>query len=352
MSRNSTRYTFLRHTLLKLFGFGLSIAEAAVEVELIQPEEREATPQVYVLPGQIERARRGVDGHSTLEEELKPFRSEYLVHAPVIRYTLRECVVHPNGVDFLGGRISNAGGQRLKARRKPAEYVHKAVYCMTPVSHQYFGHWLRDACATALLARPGEDVLLDARTDWPHAAQYVDAFDLQARGATPAVHVHELSVYQDFSQGSSKRARYEQLRQRAAAHFGMPVEKGQPVYLRRGHTGAGRVIHNEDAVTRHLEGMGFRILDVANLTARELYLGLAASPVVVSIEGSHLNHIYMSMRKGGSLLVLMPADRFSSTHYGVSAALDIRFGFLMAEVRQNSYHVDLDELTRTLTLMP
>ena len=350
MSR--TRYTLLRHTLLKLFGFGLSIAEAAVEVDLIQPEEREPTPLVHALPGQLEKARRGVDGHSTLEEELQPFRSPYMVHAPVIRYTLRECLVHPHGVDFLGGRISKAGGQRLKARRKPADHIHKAVYCMTPVSHQYFGHWLRDACATALLARPDEDVLLDARRDWPHTAQYVDAFSLQARDATPAVHVHELSVYQDFSQGSSKRARYEQLRQRAAARFGAPVGKGQPVYLRRGNTGAGRIIHNEAAVARHLEGMGFRVLDVASLTARELYLGLAASPVVVSIEGSHLNHIYMSMKKGSSLLVLMPADRFSSTHFGVSAALDIHFGFLMAEVRQSGYHVDLDELTRTLALMP
>ena len=352
MSRNSNRYPFLRNTLLKLFGFGLSIAEAAVKVELIQPEERGPTPQVYVLPGQIDRARRGVDGHSTLEEELTPFRSEYWTHAPVIRYTLQDCVVHTHGVEFLGGRISKAGGQRLKPRSKPVESVHKAVYCMTPVAHQYFGHWLRDACATALLARPGEEVLLDTRSDWPHAAQYVDAFMLQTRDATKALHVQELTVYQDFSQGSSKRARYDELRQRAAACFGKPDGRGQPVYLKRGHTGAGRIIHNEDAVIRHLEGMGFSVLDVASLTAKELYLGLAASSVVVSIEGSHLNHIYMSMSKGGSLLVLMPSDRFSAMHYGVSAALDIRFGFLMAEARQSGYHVDLDELTRTLTLMP
>jgi hypothetical protein len=349
----SNRFAFVRDTLLKVFGFGLSIAEAAVEVRIIQPEERQAAPHVYVLPGQIGRAIRGVDGHSTLKDELEPFRSEEIVHAPVVRYTLRDCLVHPHGVDFMGGRLSKATGrQRLRALTRPAEHVDKAIYCMTPVAHQYFGHWLRDACATALLAQQDEDVLLDARSDWPHAAQYVDAFELHARDATPAVLVHELTVYQDFSQGSSKRARYEQLRQRAAARFGTPSGQGQPVYLRRGSTGTGRLIQNEEAVVSHLEGMGFKVLDIANLTARELYLGLAASPMVVGIEGSHLNHVYMAMKKGGNLLVLMPADRFSATHYGVSSALDIRFGFLIADARPNGYHVDLDELTRTLALMP
>ncbi|MEZ5664506.1 MAG: glycosyltransferase family 61 protein [Burkholderiaceae bacterium] len=337
--------------MLKLFGLGLSVAEAAVEIELLQAEETESTPQVFYLPDQVAKARQGADGPGSLKEELQPILSAKLVHAPVIRYTLHNCMVRDHGVDFVGGRISKVSRRRLRDRQPPVHQIPQAIYCMTPVAHQYFGHWLRDSCATALLARSDESVLMDARPDWPHVSEYIGAFALQPHHEHPTF-VQKLTVFQDFSQGSSKRARYDVMRTRAAAHFGPSGQPPQPVYLRRGQTGARRAIENEDEVIRYLQGQGYKVIDVAGASARELYHQLKGSPVVVTVEGSHINHLYMALDKGCSLMVIMPADRFSSTHFGIATALGIHFGFLVAERHQRGYHVRVEDLARTLDLLP
>lgn len=336
---------------LKILGAQPSWSDAAVEVEVIQEQEEEQVPRLYCLPGQLERATLGVPGHSTLDDELKLFSLRSATHAPVIRYTFRDCLVHPHGVEFSGGNIYKSGARFQRVPAGPIEEISHAAYCMSSVAHQYFGHWLQDACATSLLARPEEALFLDIRSDWPHAREYAEAFDLQPK-TTGNAWVRELSVFQDFSQGSSKRQRYATLRERAARHFAPASSITRPLYLRRGTTGIARVVQNEDDVVQRLQREGFLVLDMANLSSAEIFRMVAAAPLVVSMDGSHLNHLYFSMRRGGSLLSFIPADRATANNFGYAIAAGIHFGVQVVDRRDEGYVVDVDAMMRTLELFP
>ena len=345
------RYRAILNAGLSVLGRPRTRAQAAARIEVIQQEEQEPLKPVVCLPGQLKRATQGSLGLSTLEQEMGWLTTNPVQHAAVIRYTLRDCLVHPYGVEYPGGSIGKirVGWQRIPTG--PIEEVPNAAYCMSTTAHRFFGHWLQDACATALLAQPQEALLLDIRTDWPHAAEYAQAFDLHPRN-TPNLYVRELSVFQDFSQGSSKRQRYAQMRQRLATAFGPAQSRARPVYLRRGLTGATRPISNEDAVAHRLEQEGFLILETEGLSAAEIYRALAAAPVVVCMDGSHMNHLYFSMPRGGSILSFIQADRFTATNFGYACAAGLHFGILVVERDANGYVVDVDAMMRTLDLLP
>lgn len=336
---------------LSVVGFEPSWSDAAVDVEVIQEQEEEEVPRLYCLPGQLERATSGVPGHSTLARELAFFSRPSAPHAPVVRYTFRDCLVHPHGVEFAGGHIRKSSARLQRIPRGPIKEIPQAAYCMSAVSRQYFGHWLQDACATALLARPEEALLLDVRKDWPHAREYVNAFELRPDTAANAW-VRELSVFQDFSQGSSKRQRYATLRARAARHFGPPAPIARPLYLRRGSMGVARVVLNEEEVIQRLEREGFQVLDIDNLRGAEIYRMACAAPRVVSMDGSHLNHLYFSMRPGTSLLTFIQSDRLTATNFGYAIAAGIHFGVQVVDRRGDGYVVDIDAMMRTLELFP
>jgi capsular polysaccharide biosynthesis protein len=227
----------------------------------------------------------------------------------------------------------------------------KAAYCMTPLTHTYFGHWLLEGCPTALLARSDEAVCLDLRTDWAHAGEYLRAFSIRPQ-QNENVFVRELTLFQDYSQGSSKRARYAELRTRSATFYGQPLSVARPVYLRRGQSGQARCLSNEDQLIERLEQRGFLVLDASTSSAAELFRGIAAAPLVVGMEGSHLNHVHFSMAQGGSLLVLIPSDRFSLMHFDCSQAFGLHFAALVVERDGAGYRVDMDELFRTMDLLP
>ncbi len=345
------RYKAVHNIGLRLLRKQRTWAQAACDVEVIQPQEEEPLVPAFYLPDQLERATAGVPGLSTLEQEMGWLTLKTAVHAAVIRYTLRDCLVHLHGVEYLGGSICKDQGGRHRIPSGYIETVGHAAYCMSATAHQYFGHWLQDACSTALLAQPNESLLLDVRADWPHAAAYTKAFDLNPAPASN-LYVRELSVFQDFSQGSSKRQRYARLRERLARAFGPAPTRSQPVYLRRGATGIARIIANEDEVTQRLEQAGFLVLDIAGLSAAEIFRHLAVAPVVVCMDGSHMSHLYFSMPRGGSILSFVPADRFTAINYGFASAAGLHFGMLVADRSDQGYVVDVDAMMRTLDLLP
>lgn len=273
-----------------------------------------------------------------------------VVHAPVIRYVLRDCLVHSQGVDYAGGALLKATGSWKRVPVGPIDEIPRAAYCMAAVSHQYFGHWLSDACPASLLAQPDEPLILDIRDDWPHAAEYVAAFSLKPLPAG-ALLVRELSFFQDHGQGSSKRHRYQLLRDRLDIAFGEATRSpGRPIYLRRGDAGTARSIGNEDAVIAALQKQGFDVLDIRSSTARDVYGAVASAPLVVSMDGSHLNHLYFAMQRGAGLLSFIPTDRFTANNRGYACAVGIRFGMLLTEPSSAGYVVDVNDLMRTLDL--
>lgn len=141
----------------------LPTPRAAADKNTIQNEEEQLAPPLHTLPGMLERATHAVPG-STLQIELATAYQRRVTHDPVIEYTLNDCLVHSAGVEYKGGYLPKTDSRLDRIRISALRDVEHATYCMSPVSHRYFGHWLSDACATALLAcerHPSTDVLWD-----------------------------------------------------------------------------------------------------------------------------------------------------------------------------------------------
>jgi hypothetical protein len=218
---------------------------------------------------------------------------------------------------------------------------------MTRTSHEYFGHWLRDAWATALLADQRDTLFLDER---PDAGQYASAFSLPTK-AVGAAFVSTIRIYADPWLGNLRRQRYEILRERARNWFRPAELTPRPVYLRRGSTGQRREISNEAELCERLSAEGFEIVDVVSCDFAERFGKLANAPLVVSVEGSHLNHAHFAMKSDSAVLALVPAARPSSMHRVVSHAMGMRFGCVVLESEGSASVVDTDEVMRTLDLL-
>ncbi len=331
-------------------GAKVPLKDAAVHVEVLEEESVETVPPLAVLPGSLERVTRGVPGHTTAAHHLKMARMAEFRHAPVVHYVLPDCYVHRSGVEYRGGYWGSRGPLRQRFPKAPVAEVHEATFCMAPAAQTYFGHWLRDACPTALLGQDRGRLLLDLRSDWPDAARYATAFGLQA-GPFGLLHVDELHVFSDHAQGQSKRARYNLLRTRLAQNPALPHATQRPVYLRRGATGAARRIAREDQLCEVLDAQGFDIIDMETVGFEERYRRLSAASVVVSIEGSHVNHAEFAMPAGSALILMIPGDRFTIVHRGVAHAIGLRFGCLILDPSSDGYVVAPKTIFDTIELV-
>jgi capsular polysaccharide biosynthesis protein len=340
----------LINTALRRLGWNVHPPGVAVETEIVSPEETQPILKPTFLPNQIEKITARAPGIGTLQEEIDLAFQSHQVHAPLIRYTLRNCFVHDAGFDVLGGagRKKNVSG--WKFLKDPLLPIPDAIYCMTSVSHTYFGHWLLDACATTLLARPNQVLLLDPRPDWSHAAQYLDV--LKLRPATPAQYlVDRLVFYQDHALGASKRERWKEMRKRIHEAIPDAPESSELIYFRRGNTGVNRTIANEPELLSALSRQGFSIVEVNGPSVSEIQQCFRTARVVISMEGSHQHHLYFSMPPGSCLITITPADRFALLQLRYANATGLRFAFVVASPTRNGYEVDVPDLLRTIDLV-
>lgn len=328
---------------------GRHLEDAAASTDILEGELTEPAPPLRILPGMLDRVTHGVAGHSTASQELAVATAAAFVHAPVVRYTLRDCLVHRGGVEYAGGFVAKSRKLLDRFPLEPIATEARKSYCMSLVSHIYFGHWLTDACATALLADEAGDIILDARPDWPDTAIYARAFGFPTTGLAP-MRVSELTLYSDYSQGLLKRQRYRTLANRLRESVGTSGNSSPPmVYLRRGTSGVARLIAHEDALCERLAAEGFDIVDLkADFADR--YARLAAASILVTVEGSHINHGFFAMPPGSSVITLIPADRFTMWGRGVANAFGLNYGCVVMQPSNDGYVVAPDEILRTVDL--
>ncbi|MEM9812293.1 MAG: glycosyltransferase 61 family protein, partial [Pseudomonadota bacterium] len=211
----------------------------------------------------------------------------------------------------------------------------------------FFGHWLREACSTAVLAPEGVALILDVPEAGPHARAYVEGFGLSPTAGRP-LRVERLTVYTDNSYGSHRVARMRTLRARlgTGARGG-----GGRLYLERGAAGSPRGLADTAGFHAALQRLGFQILDITAARYQEVAAAIAAADLVLAIEGSHQSHIHYHLRERGALLTLMPADRLSTIHTACALALGFRYGYVVIDPTPDGYGVDLGDLEATLALL-
>lgn len=322
-----------------------------VEAEVICPEETQKCEPLIHLNGQLAKVTAGTQTFNSLEVEIDQVHATEVRHAPTIRYTLSDCIVHDAGFDTFRSAFRKKGLRKPDFLFSPMTEVASLNYCMSYVSNTFFGHWLQDAYPAALLAQPGDALLLDVRKDGTHTAEYVQAADLHP--VPEGVYfARKLYCYQDFSQGPSKRARLAALRAKLAAAIpdSGRYKPGSAVYFRRGHSGVARLIENEDELIRALADRGFEVFDLEGASVADIQQRFRQARMVVSIEGSQQCHLSFAVPAGTCLISLIPSDRFTMVLLGYARAVDLVPGFLVMDRSPGGYRVDLNDLLSTLDL--
>ena len=228
-------------------------------------------------------------------------------------------------------------------------HFQSAALASSLVGSKFFGHWLTDDCTQYLLAEQFSRPLVLRTAGYKDLANY-EAYLEQNWTPTDAASVDELVIFQDFSQNSLKAKRYETLHRRLKKHF--PESKGSNlVYLKRGLTGAPRLVDNESNVLDALTNRGFIVADIASDSIAQLLSKILNAKIVVSIEGSHIGHCCVALPTGGGLIALQVENKFSGVHRGWAEARSIRYGFVVGTKSNNGFHFPVSEILRTVDLM-
>lgn len=324
------------------------LGPSSPDTEVIQPEETEAVRPPAFLPGMLERATGTVEGNE-LSYYLQSAVETSVTHVPALRHVYRNALVRRKGFATLRSSERMGRGYALGELLRRVTKVDTLRYCYSPVIWQYFGHWLTDGIPMSFIDPDRGDLWMPPMVGSGHSLEYLDVLGL-APMADPLVFAREMIAYQDYGQGSHKRARYREINKRIVARYDIGAAEA-PVFIKRGRTGVPRWIANEDALIDALVARNWKIVDIAKATVADMQKVLVRAPVVVSIEGSQLDHALLSMPEGASMVILEPQDRFLLRFLGICRARNIRPGFTVVEGSlANGYHADLDEILRTIDM--
>lgn len=339
---------YLRDIKRLFLGAG-SLQSAAFRQEVLCPGERARNQPAIFLPGQIDRVT-GATFESTKEMEIAASTSETATHAPTIAYHIKDAVLFDGSIyhGHLKHRVADKA--LFNAPNSKPRHLKTAGLASSLYGNRYFGHWLADDCIQYLLAEEnGPPLCLRRPTYRDHQQQYESYFN-QDWTPIDRAWIDHLIVYQDFAQNSLKRARYRILRERLRARV---PRGGHPslVYVRRGGSGAHRIVTNEEKIIDCLTKYGFIVIDVESDSLEHMLSVLAGARVVISMEGSHGAHCIFSVPESSGLIVLQPPDRFLSWHRGWSGCVGVRFGFVVGNLGEGGYYFSPTEILRTLDLM-
>ena len=319
------------------------------DVEVLQPAETASVVPPAILNGGLDRVS-GTGELSSLEDHMAMAVAEQATHAPVLRRWLQNALIHRKGYSTFFEKRKYAPRTLLERLELPHASLPRVRYAMNYCSWRFFGHWMTDAVPTAMIDDHGNSELwLSHPPSWMHCRTYEALFGLEPIRDDVVV-ARELVTYQDFGQGSHRRARYDRMREILRNRYG-DTPDAECVYIRRGESGVRRTISNEDALLEDLTRRGWAVIDIAETDVDTIQSKLTGCRVVASIDGSHLDHAHVSVERGGVMMIMLPHDQFTVRHLGLCRANRVNCGFLVIEGNaREGYHVDIDEFLATVDL--
>jgi hypothetical protein len=340
----------------RIFSGRGSLEAIAYEKETLCNVESEIIAPAVFLAGQLDKITEFPNdpwfGQVSVPGQIADVTSIFVSHPPTIAYHIKDAVLFDGSIYVGKYRYplhAKTDNSMFKATEHVTEHFEKGALASTYLGSRFFFHWLADDCTRYLLAEDAARVICARRMYYPHQNEY-DRYFRQDWNPTDRARIDNLIVYEDFSQNSNKRKRYDILRERIRPHI-QPVGTGGGVYLRRGNTGAARLVQNEDEIVASLIKRGFVVIDVGRDTLGHLIGTLFNAKIVVSTEGSHISHCIYASPKDSSLLVLQPCDRFSSIHRSWSASLGLGFGFVVGDRSDQGYYFPVSDILRTIDLL-
>ncbi len=324
---------------------GAAVEDICVRREVLCPAEDQETPPGISDPRDFERVT-ACESTTTMDEERARMSGGVRHHGATVLYELEDAVLRDGWFSSKGWRSWNALHPSPWPGGAPAELDH-AVCGSTFVGSFYFGHWLSDDLPLLLEAeRHGRPVITTARVPYTHERGYLDMLGLHTEPLVRA-RFRRLTWIDNVAQNSYRAQQYRELRRHIRQQT--TWKEGRKVMLRRGQSGARRVLVNEAELETILAGRGFEIVDPATCTAREVAQACAGARIALGVEGSQLTHAFLAMADRGGIIALIPAYRYINHYKDLTDCIrTMRYGSITGTAVENGFSIDPDELLRLL----
>lgn len=270
-------------------------------------------------------------------------------HSPVRAFLLKDAWLI-DGVLYKSGATLHL---HKRTSRLPRVFVQRsldrgALFC-TPGGNRYFGVWLMDDCVTYPLAENEGTPITTAQPPSDHQRSYERLLAMTPSRISSA-HFRELVIFDDVGQNRSKHRRFRALGSKLAPSV---AAEHPGVFIWRGTAGERRLLKNEREIAERLvERRGFRLIDPLASTVDQIVTACAGAKVVIGVEGSALLHGLLHLVTGGALIALQPPSRFVGLLKHLTDRDSQRYGFVVGSPDGEDFHVDPEEVERTLDLLP
>jgi hypothetical protein len=329
-------------------GWLRDLEAAATRTWDLAPGCESVTPRAFFLPGQLDRVTAWAFADEHPRREMEGGIVER--HGPTRAMLIRDAWLL-DGVLYKGRAASHLHPRRHRVPQLRVDRVldRAALYC-TPQGNRYFGSWVMDDCPRYPLAVAEGTPITTRLPQGVHARDYEARLEMQPE-RIDAAHLREVVIFDDVGQNRDKHRRFAAMGD--ALRRGVDAAPHPGVFILRGRAGEPRILIDELELAHHLQrARGFRILDPMQADVATIIAACAGAQVVVGIEGSALVHGVITLRPGGSLLVLQPPHRFCSVFKHLTDRDGQHFGFVVGTPRGADFTVDVQEVERTLDLFP
>jgi hypothetical protein len=320
---------------------------AADRVELCAPEMVEGSA-CKILGGQLERVQAAPFGRSH-EVEIEVALGAPRLAQPTSMYVFKDVTIAKNRF-ISANRYETLGWPKSEWAFTSPERIDRAVLVNSIQGTRYFGHWLRDDCATSLLFPAASNLVAPAREPWTDEQFYVDLLDQKPAKTITHARIGELIYFDDLANNSHKLPRFISHRARIRKKC-RPIKSHDIVYISRGPSARGRVIDNEADLIRTLEARGVKIVVSQGLQTASFFDEILDANLIISAEGSQCAHALYALRdKAAGLITLQPHDRFYLPHLEWVRLLGFESGAVVSDAQRGNFWIDPSEVLRTIDL--
>jgi len=337
----------IKYGIARRIGANIKPLESDATTEELHPAQIVSGPASVVLPNQYERIRAcgfGVD----VAKEVAEVKGAPRDIGPVLKFTAKDVLID-NGIIYGRGtrKIFNNEISFDPTRQSWIDFD-EVVLRSSFIGCYFFGHWLRDDCATHLLAESWGAPLSMPTPSWPDMRGYLDLFK-QNYMALHRGHAKRLTFFYDICNNSHKIHRFRTLRSLVRSQASGASEK--IIYLMRGAGGQERALINEVEIVNILRRRGITIVEAETLDVPQLVTTMLGAKIVIGVEGSQFSHALLTLREGGGVIVIQPPDRFFNSHMDWVRAMNMRYGLVVGEPRNPGFYLPVEDLLRTIDLM-
>ena len=336
-------FSITRKMVYKFFGTQFNKDSFLGVSEVLCPAEVQDVKPAVFFHSHLERVKSACD-FTSLNYQFNLVNATSITHDPTVLYHLGSARIYREIIALENMSYISRCKEKLIGPVE-CEAMDEALISFSDFGRIYFGHWLRDNLTVSLLGNQQRPFVKLYKPRYFHVKGYAALTEYNPHFIQEA-NVKELSIAFDYSQNSLKIARYLVLRKRIETKLNPETIKHVGVYLSRGSSGSGRHLVNEEAVINYLLSIGFNVINPELIEVEDIIRSLWNARIIISVEGSAINHALYPMALNGAILVLQPPYRFVNAHKGIANAIGRKYGFYVCQSTANKMDFVLDDFNR------